>query len=338
MDWDWLVRSDEIRDILYDISEGGQLAQDGGDVLHSDDDVFDINSELDDTLFSGVTSVQNTDSTSVSDVNMEDQTDDGYASPPQIGDRPAVPPCAQQTYDSNLCLICKWCHLDDFTPNAFDFDSSQSGLTLGPDKLEQGKEIDFFHYLLDHDLVAHIVAETNKYCREYVKGNRNLPEYSKVKRWVDTTPDELYCFFCTLKSFWAWAKDPLLSTPIFSKVFIQDCFLLLLRMLHFDDSLGQGGADKLYKIRTVIETVRWKFLSSYVPDQDLVVDESLMLWKGRLCFRQYIPNKRKRFGVKLYVLCDCKSGIVLDFLIYTGKGTQYTETQSSKNHDATFFE
>uniref|UniRef100_A0A1B6E0J2 PiggyBac transposable element-derived protein domain-containing protein n=1 Tax=Clastoptera arizonana TaxID=38151 RepID=A0A1B6E0J2_9HEMI len=185
---------------------------------------------------------------------MEDNEDligIGPPVPPQIDNGPAVPPFAHPTIDPNICPICKWRHLNDFTPDGFDFDSSQSGLTLGLDEIEEGKEIEFFHYLLDYDLVAHIAAETNRYCREYLKENAHLPEFSKGKRWVNTTPDELYCFFgvfllmphCrknTLKSY--WTTDPLLLTPFFPKMFSQDRFLLLLRMLHFNDnSFGQGG-------------------------------------------------------------------------------------------------
>ena len=43
-----------------------------------------------------------------------------------------------------------------------------------------------------------------------------------------------------------------------------------------------------------------------------------MLYKGRLTFKQYIPSKRSRFGIKLFVLCDCKTGTILDFIVYTG--------------------
>lgn len=232
----------------------------------------------------------------------------------------------------HLLIVVFVQYVNDFTPNLFDFDSSQSGLTVDLNEIE-GKEIDFFHYLLDYDLVAHIATETNKYCSEYLKQNANLPEYSKVRRWVNTTPDELYCFFRVfllmphskknnLKLY--WTTDPLLVTPIFGKLFSQDRFLLILRILHFDDnSLAQGG-DKLYKLRTIIDTIRRKFLCGYSPDQDLAIDKSLMLWKGRLGFRQFIPNKRNRFRIKIFVLCDCKSGFVLDFIVYTGKETQYT--------------
>ena len=49
------------------------------------------------------------------------------------------------------------------------------------------------------------------------------------------------------------------------------------------------------------------------------VDESLILYKGRLAFKQYIKTKRARFGIKLYELCT-SSGITLDFMVYCGPG------------------
>ena len=62
------------------------------------------------------------------------------------------------------------------------------------------------------------------------------------------------------------------------------------------------------------------------PFQNLCIDESLMLWKGRLAFRQYIPFKRHRFGVKLFLLCDCETKFVLDFIVYTGSDTEIDVT------------
>lgn len=46
-----------------------------------------------------------------------------------------------------------------------------------------------------------------------------------------------------------------------------------------------------------------------------------MLFKGRLSFKQFIPAKRNRFGIKSFVLCDCLTGYILNFIVYTGKTT-----------------
>lgn len=55
----------------------------------------------------------------------------------------------------------------------------------------------------------------------------------------------------------------------------------------------------------------------YYPDKDLCIDESMMLWRGRLSFRQYIQNKRHKYGIKFYMLTE-PSGLILKFAIYTG--------------------
>ena len=38
----------------------------------------------------------------------------------------------------------------------------------------------------------------------------------------------------------------------------------------------------------------------------------------RIAFLQYIPKKPTRFGIKVWVLAEAKTGYVLDFDIYTG--------------------
>lgn len=55
------------------------------------------------------------------------------------------------------------------------------------------------------------------------------------------------------------------------------------------------------------------------PHQPLYIDESILKFKSRLTFTQYIPSKRHRFGVKFFVLCDFITGYILNFEIYTGK-------------------
>jgi hypothetical protein len=63
------------------------------------------------------------------------------------------------------------------------------------------------------------------------------------------------------------------------------------------------------------------FQDSFIPFQDLCVDESLVLFKGRPNFKLFIKTKRHRFGIKLYLLCDCETGYVSNFRVYTGKDT-----------------
>ncbi len=53
-----------------------------------------------------------------------------------------------------------------------------------------------------------------------------------------------------------------------------------------------------------------------------------MLWHGNISFRQYIPLKRHRFGLKLFAIWDCKTSFVQDIVLYTEDGTEVTEDRS----------
>ncbi|CAG5123999.1 unnamed protein product, partial [Candidula unifasciata] len=130
-----------------------------------------------------------------------------------------------------------------------------------------------------------------------------------------------------------WTKDCLLRTPMFGEIMSRDRFLLLLRMLHFSDNNADAGGDKLFKIRHVIDSLRASFRGAFLPYRDVVVDESLLLFKGRLSFKQYIPSKRSRFGVKTFVMCDCRTGYILDFIVYTGVNSDITVSGLGKGAD-----
>jgi hypothetical protein len=43
-------------------------------------------------------------------------------------------------------------------------------------------------------------------------------------------------------------------------------------------------------------------------------------FKGHLGFRQYMPAKPTKWGVKLWAIADPNSGYTFDFNVYTGKG------------------
>ena len=56
----------------------------------------------------------------------------------------------------------------------------------------------------------------------------------------------------------------------------------------------------------------------YAPDKSLCIDESMMLWRGRLIFTQYIKNKKHKYGIKLYKLCE-SNGLINKIKIHCGK-------------------
>jgi len=81
----------------------------------------------------------------------------------------------------------------------------------------------------------------------------------------------------------------------------------ILCFLHFaNNSQGPEQSeeyDQLWKLRTVFDTLDDKYAKLYNPSEKLAVDEVIVKYSGRVIW-QYIPKKRKRFGIKIYKLCD----------------------------------
>lgn len=188
---------------------------------------------------------------------------------------------------------------------------------------EASPVIDYFEAFITNDLIGKIVFETNRYAQE----QPIISEHSRMVYWKDTSMEELYIFLGVtilmarnkkLDMHEYWSTNELLRQDIFGKCMSRDRYLLILRCIHFCDNSQQIKGDRLYKIKMVLTEVRKNFKDAMIPFSNLAIDESLLLWKGRLSFKQYIKSKRHRFGIKLYVICDCETDFILNFIVYTG--------------------
>ena len=62
-----------------------------------------------------------------------------------------------------------------------------------------------------------------------------------------------------------------------------------------------------------------RFQALYEVDGNVSVDESMIKFKGRLAFRQYLPMKPTKWGVKVWVMSESSTGYVTNFQIYAGR-------------------
>ena len=92
----------------------------------------------------------------------------------------------------------------------------------------------------------------------------------------------------------------------------RDRFSHILHFLYFaDDSQRPDEGeeyDRLWKLRTVFDTLNEAYAKFYNPSEHLAVDEVIVKLKGRIIFRQYIPKKRKCFSIKI-TNCVMNQGI-----------------------------
>jgi hypothetical protein len=120
-----------------------------------------------------------------------------------------------------------------------------------------------------------------------------------------------------------WSTDELVETPIFRKVMPRDRFTMLLKFLHFsnnNEKLSKYNPfyDRLWKIRDVFDLLNASYKEAYDPAENLAIDEVIVKFKGRVIFRQYIPKKRKQWGIKIYKISD-ELGYTYDMQVYLGK-------------------
>lgn len=199
------------------------------------------------------------------------------------------------------------------------------GISPNVDFQELENMLAFFNAFFDDELVNEIAVQTNTYA-EQVRSNQ----------WRYVTSDEIRIFLALnilqsvvkkpcLQDY--WTKNHILATPFFRQAMSYKRFIAIKQYLHFSNNADYDAENhpnpKLNKIWPVYSKLSQKFSSLYTPERDVTIDESLLLYKGRLGWVQYIPLKRARFGIKSYMLCESKSGYVWGFIIYTGKGTNF---------------
>lgn len=173
----------------------------------------------------------------------------------------------------------------------------------------------FLHFLPNAAMIK-IVRETNMYA-----------EAKEAPGWCNTSLYEIKQFLAVLifmgivdmgqtSDYWSGVT----TQPFVTKIFSRNRFQELLGYLHLASSADPDAPsqDKLFKVRWLLELVRQACISSYSPSSNLAVDEAMIGFKGRIGFKQYMPAKPTKWGIKVWSLADSANGYLLNFEVYTG--------------------
>lgn len=189
----------------------------------------------------------------------------------------------------------------------------------------ENKPSDWFFLLLDNSILEKIVEHSNRYAKD-VYFSPNLMPKSRINAWrKDLTVEELKVFIGILLHMGTvrlnrlndyWKTSRFFNFSVVREQMSQDRFLLILRCIHFAHNDEQTD-DRLQKVRMLLDHFNNKMDAVYYPCRELSLDEGMILWRGRLVFRQYIKGKRHKYGIKIYSLCE-PHGLVVRFTIYTG--------------------
>lgn len=58
--------------------------------------------------------------------------------------------------------------------------------------------------------------------------------------------------------------------------------------------------------------------NAFVPGENLTIDEQLKAFRGRCRFRQYMPKKPAKYGLKFFWITDSATSFPLKLKLYTG--------------------
>uniref|UniRef100_A0A8C1NK07 Si:ch211-130m23.5 n=1 Tax=Cyprinus carpio TaxID=7962 RepID=A0A8C1NK07_CYPCA len=188
--------------------------------------------------------------------------------------------------------------------------------------------LDYFRLFFPDSLFEHMVEQTNNYAlyRQRRSGRSDA-------HWHPTDIREMRAYvglnilmgINQLPEYGMyWASDIFIGNAGFKKTMTARRFEKLNQNLHLCDresepSKGELGYDGLYKIRPLLDMVGSTMWDAYLPNRCLTIDECAIAPKGRFSPTQYMPSKPLRKGLKVWMLCDSRSGYCHRTRIYVGK-------------------
>lgn len=195
---------------------------------------------------------------------------------------------------------------------------------LAPD----ANPIDYFHLFIPPDMFQVMADQTNLYAQQCQAKNGKTDKY-----WKPVTIDDIRKYLYMNIMFgvhWMpdyrlyWNKDNLLRVSAFADVFGRQRFEKIHQYFHLSDNSsmparGEDGFDPLYKIRPLLDIVRNACSAVYKPNREISVDEAMIKYKGRVGFRQFMPAKPIKYGIKVWCCAEAGTGYMLNFRFYTGK-------------------
>ncbi|KAE9543752.1 hypothetical protein AGLY_002148 [Aphis glycines] len=152
--------------------------------------------------------------------------------------------------------------------------------------------------LITNELLDFLVDETNIYAIEIFLNS--VFDKSRISNWVNTNRCEMKTFLSLLFHMRTikiprlegyWKTNKLFNLPFFRTYMSRNRFTILLRALNFSRNLAEGESvplNGLQKIQPIVNYFNSRMNEIFDPNKNLSLGDSMVLWRGRLIFRQYI--------------------------------------------------
>jgi len=190
--------------------------------------------------------------------------------------------------------------------------------------------LDAFALFLKTTMKDLVVMHTNQKAEEYY--HKWNVENNDNKVWNKLEPVELDAFIGLL----LYAGVLLSGRESVNELWkMEDCgravfratmgivrFKAIMQFLRFDDlttRMDRRKTDKLAPFRELLNMFTATLQNPYTPGPCLTVDEQLVPYRGRCPFRQYMPSKPAKYGLKWWLCCDAENSYVCNLSVYIGK-------------------
>ena len=109
--------------------------------------------------------------------------------------------------------------------------------------------------------------------------------------------------------------------PHFKAALSSNKYLLPMRFRRFDDvnTRDDRKDDRFGHIREAWDTFNNHCRELYGLGPHTTIDEMLQKFRGRCRFRQYMPSKPGRYGIKYWILADAENHYCYNTIPYLGK-------------------
>ena len=175
---------------------------------------------------------------------------------------------------------------------------------------------DFFNRFIDDNYLDEIVRHTIAYAR--TKGDNNFStNRAEISAFLGLNILIGIHELPQLQMY--WDSDEFIGVEGFKKTIPKQRFVIISKYIHLTDPANEDRTDLLCKVRPLVNLLEQRFQAAYIPGKNISVDEGLVKFNGRLSFKQYMPMKPDKFGIKVWLLADADTYYVPRFQIYLGK-------------------
>ncbi|XP_061576912.1 piggyBac transposable element-derived protein 4-like [Cololabis saira] len=205
---------------------------------------------------------------------------------------------------------------------------SRSGVTVTTTAAPGPTQLAVTHV---HDILSSFELLIPESILEMIRGWTNL-EGRRVleEQWKDVDLTHLRAYLGVLllagvyrsrgestASLW----DPETGRAIFGATMSLQSFHMFSRVLRFaarESGPGRRRGDKLAAIRPLWDEWAARLPALYRPGPGVTLDKRLLAFRGRCPFRQFLPSKPAKCGIKVWTACDAASSYAWRMLVYTG--------------------